>query len=308
MARAPRFGICTDQNMSWEETVSRWRRYEELGYDSVWDCDHMVQPSRPDGPYFEGWTLLAALAVRTERIRIGVLVTCNTFRHPSVLAKQAVTVDHISGGRLEVGLGAGWYEPEHERFGIPFPETGELVGRFRESVEVLDRLLSQDVSSYEGRYYQLREAPSRPATVQRPRPPFTLGAFGPRMLRIVARHAETWNAFGTTDEMLERNRMLDAYCAELGRDPDTLNRSIYYWKVGDAIDPWESPEAFEAMARSYMAVGINQFVVDQPDTERLEMAARVASEVLPRLRRETVTTPEGGGEAGAVWHRPADYI
>ena len=308
MARALRFGICTDQNMSWEETVSRWRRYDELGYDSVWDCDHMVQPSRPEGPYFEGWTLLAALAARTERIRIGVLVTCNTFRHPSVLAKQVVTVDHISHGRLEVGLGAGWYEPEHERFGIPFPETRELVGRFRESVEVLDRLLSQDVSSYEGTYYQLREAPSRPATVQRPLPPFTLGAFGPRMLRIVARHAETWNAFGTADEMLERNRMLDGYCADLGRDRDTLNRSIYYWKVGDAIDPWESPEAFEAMARSYMAVGINQFVVDQPDDERLEMAARVANEVLPRLRRERVTTPEGDGDAGAVWHRPADYI
>lgn len=308
MARALRFGICTDQNMSWEETVSRWRRYEELGYDSVWDCDHMVQPSRPDGPYFEGWTLLAGLAARTERIRIGVLVTSNTFRHPSVLAKQVVTVDHISDGRLEVGLGAGWYEPEHERFGIPFPETRELVGRFRESVEILDRLLSQDVSSFEGRYYRLSEAPSRPATVQRPRPPFTLGAFGPRMLRIAAWYADTWNAFGTTEEMLERNRMLDSYCAELGRDPDSLNRSIYYWKVGDAIDPWESPAAFEAMVRSYMAVGINQFVVDQPDDARLGMAARVAAEVLPRLREETVATPEGGGETGAVWHRPADYI
>ena len=293
MARALRFGICTDQNMTWPDTVERWRHLEALGYDSVWDCDHLIQPSRPQGPYFEAWTLLAGLAAVTERTRIGVLVTCNTFRNPAVLAKQAITVDHISGGRLEMGLGAGWYEPEHRMFGIPLPETRELVDRFAESVEVLDRLFREDVSSFEGRYYALREARSRPAAVQRPRIPLTLGAFGPRMLRIVARRADTWNAFGTAQEMLERNQLLDRECERLGRDPDTLQRSLYYWKIShDAIDPWESEDAFEAMVRLYVATGVNQFVVDQPDDARVDMLERVARnvrnlvEVRRRLRAE----------------------
>ncbi|MGH7922156.1 MAG: LLM class flavin-dependent oxidoreductase, partial [Candidatus Dormibacteraceae bacterium] len=259
---------------------------------------------------FEAWTLLAGLAAMTERIRIGVLVTCNTFREPAVLAKQAVTVDHISGGRLEVGLGAGWYEPEHAMFGIRLPETKELVGRFAESVEVLEHMLSEDVSSYSGSYYSLRDARSRPAPVQRPRPPLTLGAFGPRMLRIVARHGDTWNAFGTPDEMLERNQLLDRECAKLGRDPDTLQRAIYYWKIRkEAIDPWESEAAFEEMVRQYAAVGVNQFVVDQPDDDRLEMLDRVARNVLPRLRSGTATTPMEATAAGdTTWHRPADFV
>ena len=129
MARKFQFGICTDQNMTWEKTVQRWQQFEEMGFHSAWLCDHLIQPSRPQGPYFEAWTLLAALAARTERIRIGVLVTSNTFRHPSLLAKEVVTVDHISKGRLDFGLGAGWYQPEHRMFGIRFPETKELVGR-----------------------------------------------------------------------------------------------------------------------------------------------------------------------------------
>jgi alkanesulfonate monooxygenase SsuD/methylene tetrahydromethanopterin reductase-like flavin-dependent oxidoreductase (luciferase family) len=168
MSRRFRFGICTDQNMSWETHVERWQLFERLGLESAWLCDHLVQPSRPHGPYLEAWTLLAALAARTETIRIGILVSSNTFRHPSVLAKQAVTVDNISNGRLEVGLGAGWYEPEHRMFGIPFPEPGELVGRFREAVRVIDLIMREDSSSFDGKYYQLRDAESRPRAVQKP--------------------------------------------------------------------------------------------------------------------------------------------
>src|SRR5215208_2211115 len=138
MDQAPRFGICTDQNMDWPTTVERWQYFEQLGFDSLWNCDHFVQPSRPTGPYFEAWTLLAALAARTERIRIGVLVSSNTFRHPALLAKEAMTVDHISNGRLDLGFGAGWYVPEHKMFGLEFPEPPELVGRFREAVEIVD--------------------------------------------------------------------------------------------------------------------------------------------------------------------------
>src|SRR5919198_1462489 len=135
MGRELRFGICTDQNLPFEILVERWQYFERLGFDSVGDCAHWTQPSRPDGPYFEGWTLLAALAARTERIRVGVLVSSNTFRHPALLAQQALTVDHISRGRLELGFGAGWYVPEHERFGIDFPPPRELVDRFREAVQ-----------------------------------------------------------------------------------------------------------------------------------------------------------------------------
>src|SRR5919202_4366294 len=160
-----RFGIVVDQNLGWTQTVERWQLFERLGVDSIWDCDHLVQPSRPTGPYFEAWTLVAALAACTERIRIGVLVSSNTFRHPALLAKQALTVDHISNGRLDVGLGAGWYEPEHGMFGVEFPPVAERVARYREAIEVVDRLLRNDTTTYTGRYYQLRDAPLRPRPV-----------------------------------------------------------------------------------------------------------------------------------------------
>src|SRR5919109_1909653 len=166
MGRGLRFGICTDQNLAFDTLVERWQYFESLGFDSVWDCDHFNQPSSPDGPYFEGWTLLAALAARTERIRIGVLVSSNTFRHPALLAQQAVTLDHVSKGRLELGLGAGWFVPEHERFGLPFPPPRERVDGFDEAVQIVDSLLRNEATTLDGRYYRLSGASVRPRPVQ----------------------------------------------------------------------------------------------------------------------------------------------
>jgi F420-dependent oxidoreductase-like protein len=311
MARRFRFGICTDQNMTWEKSVERWQLFEQLGYESAWVCDHLVQPSRPQGPYFEAWSLLAGLAARTEKMRIGVLVTCNTFRHPSVLAKMAVTVDHISNGRLEVGLGAGWYEPEHAMFGIPFPETKELVARFREAVQVVDLLMREDTCSFEGSYYQLRNASSRPHSLQRPRPPLVLAAFGPRMLKIVATYADTWNAFGTPKEMRERNQMLDDYCREIGRDPETLDRSLYYWATTADTDPWASKAAFFDMINPYIEAGVNQFILDQPRDDQLDMLEWVAAEVLPQFAREMPRTVEPTAAERidtSLWQKPQDHL
>lgn len=291
MTRGMRFGICTDQNLPWTTLVERWQLFERLGFDSVWDCDHFNQPSRPTGPYFEGWTLLAALAARTERIRIGVLVSCNTFRHPGLLAQQAITVDHVSSGRLELGLGAGWFLPEHERFGIPFPPRSELVGRFREAVEIVDSLLRNEATSYEGKHYRLSGAYVRPGPVQKPRPPLTLGAHRPRMLRICAEYADSWNSFGTVAEIRERNEILDRECAAVGRDPRSIWRSFYGWASQMASqglpDPWSSVGAFEDMVGRYHEAGINEFIIDQPSPEQLPMLERIATDVIPALRRAT---------------------
>jgi alkanesulfonate monooxygenase SsuD/methylene tetrahydromethanopterin reductase-like flavin-dependent oxidoreductase (luciferase family) len=279
-----RFGIVTDQNQPWATLVERWRLFEDLGFDSAWDCDHFVQPSRPMGPYYEAWTLLAGLAACTERIRVGVLVSSNTFRHPALLAKQAVTLDHVSRGRLDLGLGAGWYVPEHRMFGLEFPEPPELVARFGEAVEVVDGLLRNETFSYAGRHYQLEAARSVPGPIQRPRPPLVLGAHKARMLRIVARYADTWNSFGTVEEMRERNALLDQACVAIGRDPRSIVRSLYGWAAMMPHDPWDSRAAFEEMVGRYREAGVDEFLIDQPRPEQQRLLEQVAAEVLPTLR------------------------
>jgi alkanesulfonate monooxygenase SsuD/methylene tetrahydromethanopterin reductase-like flavin-dependent oxidoreductase (luciferase family) len=281
---AVRFGIVTDQNLPWATLAERWRLFEALGFDSAWDCDHFIQPSRPTGPYFEAWTLLAGLAAVTSRIRIGVLVSSNTFRHPSLLAKEAITVDHISNGRLDVGFGAGWYEPEHPMFGLAFPQPRELVDRFREAVVILDGTLRNDTTTYQGQFYRLENAPMRPQPVQRPRPPLVLAAHKPKMLRIVAEYADTWNSFGTVDEMRQRNDILDQQCEAAGRDPKTVVRSLYGWASMMPTDPWASTQAFQDMIGSYAEAGVNEFLIDQPRPEQQATLERVASDLLPTLR------------------------
>ena len=279
-----RFGICTDQAEPYPVLVQRWRYFEELGFDSLWDCDHLLRPSNPSDPYFEGWTLLAALATQTSRIRVGVLVGSNTFRHPALLAQQAITIDHISQGRLELGFGAGWFVEEHDRFGIPFGDPPVLVERFEEAVEIIDALLRGETTSHQGRHYQLKEARLRPRPVQSPRPPLTLGAHRPRMLAICAQYADRWNSFGTVEEIAERNRLLDEACLVIGRDPAQIIRSFYGWASSMAAqglpDAWSSTGAFEEVVGRYAEVGVNEFIFDQPRPEQYQTAERIVSQVI----------------------------
>jgi alkanesulfonate monooxygenase SsuD/methylene tetrahydromethanopterin reductase-like flavin-dependent oxidoreductase (luciferase family) len=273
-------GIQTPTQQPWPVLAERWAWLERLGFDSLWLADHYVPPFKLDGPIFEPWTLLAGLALVTERVRLGVLVSCNTFRHPPLVAKEAVTVDHISGGRLEFGLGAGWFLPEHEMFGIPYPSNAELVGRFREAVEICHQLFTQDITTYDGEYYQIRDAPFRPAPVQE-RIPFTLGAHGPRMMRIVARYGDRWNSTGTLDEMAERNRILDEACAEVGRDPVAILRShLYVPAILPDERPWDSPDALHDFTGRLQEIGIREAILQLPatyDTAHIERMAEAAA-------------------------------
>ena len=281
-----RFGMLTMQYPPWPELAAQWRAYEALGFDSIWVCDHLI--GQQEEPLLEPWTLLAALAQATERVRLGTVVTCNTFRHPALLAKEAATVDHVSGGRLELGLGAGWWEAEHHTYGIPFSPPGERVARFREAVEIVDRLLRSDGAAvdYEGRYHRLRAAPFRPAPVQRPRPPLMLAAQGPRMLDVAAAYADTWvGSFGLSpDEIAARNRRLDARCAALGRDPGAVRRAFVWAPWVQAVDPWASEEAFVDFVDRYREAGVTDFIFDEPRPDQRSTLERVVRTVLPGLR------------------------
>ncbi len=278
------FGIQT-LGLPWDELKESWLRYEADGWDALWIPDHLSTPDGVPGPFLDAWVSLAALASLTSRARIGVLVSSNTFRHPSVLAKQAVTVDHVSNGRLILGIGAGWYEWEHEAFGIDFPPTGLRVSQYGEALDLLDTFLRNDTTSFEGKHYTLREAPNRPAPVQSPRMPIIVGAHGPRTIGIAARHADIWNSRGTVDEMRERNERMDAACEWAGRDPVDVVRSVSYFPSRTEQRPWESVAAFASWVEQYRAIGFTDFIFDAPPLEHRDSAGRIAQELLPELRR-----------------------
>ncbi len=279
------FGIQTIQTWTWQDTQDRWAWFEELGWESLWLTDHLVRTANPEDPYLEAWTLLAAPATKTTTARLGVLVSSNTFRHPALLAKQAVTIDHISSGRLELGVGAGWFVEEHEMFGLDFPPTGELVERYAEAIDLLDRYLSADETTFEGEYYNLRSAYNRPAPVQKPRMPLMLGAHGPRMIDLVSRYADTWNSRGTPEEIRERNRLMDEACVRNDRDPSTIKRSLLY-VIAQMPDeqPWDSTDAFADFVERFSDAGVQEFIFQPPPPDRFGMVERVARDILPRLR------------------------
>jgi len=223
-----RFGLdVAQQRMSWDELVRRVRLAEDLGFDGMWGFDHL-QPMYGEGPgeTFEGMTTLAALAGVTTRIRLGLLVTGASYRHPSMLAMEANTIDHASHGRLELALGAAWFDKEHHELGIPFPSTAERFDLLGDTLEIVTRLCSGEVVSYEGRRVSLRDAQMRPLPVQRPHPPLWIGGAGPRRtLPLVARYADVWHSWGTPNALREANGRVNELATAVGRDPSSIMRA-----------------------------------------------------------------------------------
>src|SRR6266478_1181919 len=229
--RQLRFGIKTaQQNTSYEDILRVWLEADSVtSIEHAWAFDHFI-PLGPDptGPQLEGWTLLGALAARTERLRLGLMVTGNIYRYPAVLANIATTVDCISQGRLDFGIGAGWNELECTMYGIELYTPGERLRRLGEACEVIKRLWTETVANFDGRYYHLKDARCEPKPVQKPHPPFVIGGGGEQLtLRIVAQYASVWNfAGGSVEVFRHKNQVLDDHCAALGRDPTTIERSI----------------------------------------------------------------------------------
>lgn len=223
-----RFGLDVgQQRMPWDEVVSRTRFAEDLGFDGAWGFDHF-QPMYGEGPgeTFEGMTTLAALASATSRIRLGLLVAGVTYRHPSVFAAQALTIDHASHGRLELSIGAAWFDKEHTELGIPFPSTGARFDLLEDQLEILHRLFTGEVVSYDGKVVSLKNAQMQPVPVQQPHPPIWIGGAGPkRTLPLVAKYADVWHSFGTPNSMREASERIDRLAEEAGRDPADILRA-----------------------------------------------------------------------------------
>lgn len=223
------FAIQTgQQHRSYDELLGLWRAAERLGFTSAWLYDHLVPVGGDlDGNVFEAWTLLSSLLSRTERIRGGILVSCVMYRHPSMVAKQAVTIDHASGGRVDVGLGSCWNEWEADLYGIPFPPARERSERLVEAIDVLRTMWAPGEHNHDGRYYRISGAHASPQPVQRPGPPVWVGGMGARTAAIVAAKADGWNTiFVTLDEYRDHLDRVRRACDEIGRDHKTLRLSF----------------------------------------------------------------------------------
>ena len=299
MAHALRFQVLALPSAPWVELLERYTYVEELGFDVVGIGDHFVDWNNPSLPWLEAWTVLAAVARETTRIRIATAVTQFPLRNPALLARQALTVDHISEGRLELGLGTGLaIDPAYDMMGIPNWGPKERVARFREYVEIVDLLLSNETTSYDGAYYQIKGAVMNPRPIQQPRPPIVIAALGPVMLKIAARHADDWDSLSfaqTFDEQLAETRhrsdLIDEACAAIGRDPATLGRSYLMFDPasrasGGKITYYESADLFVDMVSRVVELGITSIGLYFPtQAEQRPMFEKIASEVIPELKR-----------------------
>ncbi len=298
-----------DAPAQWEVTLSTALAAERLGFDSVWVYDHVHNVPVPSNEsVFECWTTVAALAQATSTIRLGQMVGCAGYRNPALLAKMTATVDVISGGRLDWGIGAGWYDQEYRAYGYDYPSNADRIRMLRETVEIVRLMWNEPEATYEGRHFSVQGAQCDPKPVQDPNPPVWIGGGGEQLtLRVVARHADYSNFGGKPDEWTHKVDVLHRHCAEVGRDPDeitmTWSPEVFirsteqeivdagtrsFW--GEPFDSWRAgnlvgtPEQVCDRLAEYQAHGCGGVVLwcsDFPEHETLEL---LASEVLPEFR------------------------
>ncbi|HLJ58346.1 MAG TPA: TIGR03560 family F420-dependent LLM class oxidoreductase [bacterium] len=325
-----RVGVMVEgqEGLTWD----RWRRIAETaeaaGFESLWRSDHLFSLFGVETrPGLDAWTSLAALATMTRRLRFGPLVSPITFYHPAVLARHAAAVDVLSGGRLELGIGAGWHDREHEAFGVPYPRVGERIRRLDEAAHVIRALWGDGPARFDGRYYRLAGAVGWPKPTQRPAPPLVIGGKGPRLLEVVAKHADEWNCGGSQPPAAVRARraILETACRAMGRDPTAIR---YSWMgafiIGEsraALDararkiqeyvitragesPHQLPETLRStgwlvgtpgeiveQVAALAAEGIERVMLQYFDQEDLDALRLIGEQVIPRLRNVTATRP-----------------
>jgi len=301
-----RFGIkTTPMHVPYEDIRRVWLEADTVPeIEDAWLWDHLLPVAGPeDGQIFEGWTLLSALAAQTERLRLGLLVTSNRIRPPAVLGKMASTVDVVSGGRLVMGLGVGGtHQPpgaggipganpavaEYAAYGLTLVPPAEGIGRLAETVGILKRMWTEDVFDFEGRHYLLKGVRNEPKPVQRPGPPLLIGGWGTRLLRLVAEHADMWNVPGpphnSVDFVAERGRVLDAHCAELGRDPREITRSV------QVLVSYDDPAATRATVAALVDAGVNHVVLSLPRPYPRGVVRWLADQVIAGWRPQVTDT------------------
>jgi len=275
-----RVGIGTGNRLPFPELARQWQQIENAGFDTAWVVDHFMASDNELTPYYEAWSLIAALGALTSRIRFGILVSGNTYRNPGLLAKEAVTIDHATNGRVELGIGAGWMEREHTAYSYDFPDVGPRVSMFEEALQVIDSLMTKERTTFHGKYYQFEDAPFEPKPLQQPRIPIVVGGSKPRMLRIAARYADNWNTRGTPEAVAPSIERFRAAAREVGRDPEEVRCSVYPW-----VHAFESEEQFRDTVQAFLAIGFTDITFPMPPAEFRPMMERCARDVLPELRR-----------------------
>jgi F420-dependent oxidoreductase-like protein len=280
-----RFGIHSGQQnaSSFDEYLSIWQHAEAVGLDwaSVFDHFQPIQ-SDQDGPCYEGFTLLAAMAAHTTRLACGIIVSGVTYRNPAMVAKMAVTIDHVSGGRMELGVGGAWNEDEHREYGIAFPRIGVRLDMLDEACRVMKALWTERRPSFAGEHYTLTEARAEPKPLQSPMPLWIGGAGEKRTLRIVAEHATGWNTFhGDPAEYRHKLDVLERHCEAVGRDPGTIRKQIV------TRGPLETSAQCEELAERLLphkALGVEDFLISARPPADLQTIELFAREVAPAVR------------------------